>query len=143
MSRPTEGTDTSRPAAISGSMPMTTNSVVPMPKAPMARASRARGKGRTPGTRGGREPADGVVLGAGPRRWRLVSLVGCSGPPPRGMPGAAVPLLTRRSGLDQHLDGAVLLLAEVHVRLGGLLERHPVRGEVVDAQRVALEQQRE
>ena len=50
MSRPTADTDTPNPSAISGSMPMTTNSVVPMPKAPMARASRARGTDGLQGT---------------------------------------------------------------------------------------------
>src|SRR4051794_41084532 len=63
MSMPTADTETPSPAAISGSMPITTNSVVPMPKAPMARASRARGTGvELQGTRGV-EPADCVVLG--------------------------------------------------------------------------------
>src|SRR3712207_4595235 len=48
-----------------------------------------------------------------------------------------------RSGLEQDLDRAVLLLAEVRVRLRRLLERHVVGGEVVDAQRIALGEDRQ
>src|SRR5215211_6930057 len=46
MSSPTEGTDTPSPSAIWGSMPITTNSVVPMPNAPTDRGRSARGTGR-------------------------------------------------------------------------------------------------
>lgn len=42
-SSPAVGTVTPKSAATSGSRPMITNSVVPIPKAPMARARRARG----------------------------------------------------------------------------------------------------
>src|SRR4051812_29213094 len=132
MSRPTEGTDTPRPSAISGSMPMTTNSVVPMPKAPMARAIRARGTaellGTTARTRSGRTASSGWALREDPLQEAR----------PRPGPtcqGRRVGLLTRSgSRLEQHLDRAVPLLAEVRVGLRCLLERHVVGGVVVDAQ---------
>src|SRR3954453_8816949 len=47
------------------------------------------------------------------------------------------------SGLQQDLHRAVLLLPEVGVGLLGVLERHPVAGEVVDAERVALGEDRQ
>src|SRR5688500_4538672 len=159
MSRPTEGTETPRLSATSGSMPMTTNSVVPMPKAPMARASRARGTGGLQAMWGG---AAGSVVLAGARYWRTPGpkrldrpvlperrrgsahtardLAGAEGDTP---PQRSGPARCAASGPEQHLDRAVLLLAEVRVGLRGLLERHVVGGEVVDTQRVALGEDRQ
>src|SRR3954452_7645456 len=54
-------------------------------------------------------------------------------PPGKRRPGRA------RSRLEQHLDRAVLLLAEVHVGLRGFGERYVVGGELVDAEEVLLE----
>src|SRR3954454_5734358 len=47
------------------------------------------------------------------------------------------------SGLEQHLHRAVLLLAEVHVGLRGLREGDVVRGELVHAEEVLLEQRQD
>src|SRR3954462_3384261 len=123
---------------------MTTNSVVPMPKAPMARARSARGTAVLQGTRVGSGPADCVVLvvpvsddslqaqarAAGRHALRAACV--CSHGGTLAGPRTAVlrgppPVARRRvSGLQQHLHGAVLLLAEVHVRLRCLLQRDAV-----------------
>src|SRR3954451_11804896 len=57
-------------------------------------------------------------------------------------PGKSRPerLMSRR---EQHLDRAVLLLAEVHVGLRCLRERYVVGGELVDAEEVLLEQRQD
>src|SRR4051794_32485681 len=58
-------------------------------------------------------------------------------------PGRENPARARGSRLEQHLDRAVPLLPEVHVGLRGLLQRHVVRGELVDAEEVLLEQRQD
>src|SRR3954471_1567126 len=62
--------------------------------------------------------------------------VGHAPGPGKTRPGRAI---SRR---EQHLDRAVLLLAEVHVGLRGLLQRHVVGRELVHAEEV-LPQQRQ
>src|SRR3712207_4535711 len=121
MSSPTAETDTSRPPAIWGSIPITTNSVVPMPKAPMARASRARG---TSGLR-----SWGAARAGRRHRLRLepTAYAPCSSDHGRmrSVTSSHAPPVARRvdrwatvagggggSGLEQHLDRAVLLLPE-------------------------------
>src|SRR4051812_47494618 len=112
MSSPTAETETSSPSAIWGSMPITTNSVVPMPKAPMASASRARGKAELlevghGGGRGRRRPLQ--PRGAGPGSLHLTgeNLVTS-----RAVALRYGPRRYGGSGLQQHLDRAVLLLPE-------------------------------
>src|SRR3954471_18125050 len=119
MSRPTADTETPRPSAISGSMPMTTNSVLPMPKAPMARARSARGTGelqRTTGEGGCgglRRPA-GKAFPRGSRVHAAPCPGGRVGLLTAAVPGDRPAARDRAgSGLEQHLDRAVLLLAEV------------------------------
>src|SRR4051812_43056706 len=130
MSSPTEGTDTPRPSAIWGSMPMTTNSVVPMPNAPTDRGSSARGTGKHSRRQwaGGHDVrrTSSSAGGAGPPGARAGAAPGFPGDGCAPSPGRG------GSGLEQHLHGAVLLLAEVGVRLRRLLERHPVGREVID-----------
>src|SRR3712207_9493321 len=67
MSSPTEGTETPRPSAIWGSIPITTNSVVPMAKAPTDRGRSARGTGAgTPDGISGHDVRTDVVVRRGP-----------------------------------------------------------------------------
>src|SRR6476620_8858796 len=53
----------------------------------------------------------------------------------RSSPASAV---ARTSGLEQHLEGAVLLLLEHVVGLRRLLEGHVVRREALQAERVGV-----
>src|SRR5215210_271916 len=120
MSSPTEGTDTPSPSAISGSMPITTNSVVPIPNAPTARGRSARGTaGELQTAADGHDVRTDVVVRRGPGPAPEKARAGRR--PVFPGTGATVPG-AGGSGLEQHLDGAVLLLAEVGVRLRRLLE---------------------
>src|SRR5215210_4957837 len=153
MSRPTADTETPSPSAISGSMPMTTNSVLPIPKAPMARASRARGTRNSRLTRGfgygGRRRPGGAGMASfsgqedAARGHARVRAWVCSQRRPRAPLAAGARGRGPGSGREQHLDRAVLLLAEVGVGLGGLRERDVVGGEAVDAEGVLVGEQRE